>query len=184
MPRKSRIDAPGALNHVIARGIDRTKIFQDPADKRNFLERSGEILKATDTRCCAWALIPNHFHLLRRSGQASVTRAMRRLLTGYALWYNRRYRRRGHLFQTSFVTGIIFCLTPTLNLTRRVFSFILNHTGIDIIGWNTGVFPVTTGSIYLPENTCYSAIGTDSCGTNRIIGRYMTSSKNPPRSNG
>ena len=39
MPRKSRIDAAGALHHVIARGIDRGKIFQDPADKRNFLVR-------------------------------------------------------------------------------------------------------------------------------------------------
>jgi REP element-mobilizing transposase RayT len=52
MPRKSRIDAQ---HHVIARGIDRRKIFQDSADKRNFLDRLAEILKATETRCDAWA---------------------------------------------------------------------------------------------------------------------------------
>ena len=45
MPRKSRIDAAGALHHIIARGIDRGKPFQDPTDKRNFLGRLGEILK-------------------------------------------------------------------------------------------------------------------------------------------
>ena len=39
MPRKSRIDAAGALHHIIARGIDRSKIFQDPTAKRNFLKR-------------------------------------------------------------------------------------------------------------------------------------------------
>ena len=102
MPRKSRIDAPGALHHIIARGIDRGKIFQDPADKRNFLKRLGEILKATETRCYAWALIPNHFHLLLRTGHAPLATVMRRLLTGHALWYNRRHRRYGHLFQNRY----------------------------------------------------------------------------------
>jgi REP element-mobilizing transposase RayT len=69
MPRKSRIDAPGALHHVVARGIDRGKIFQDPVDKRNFIERLAEIIKGTETSCYAWALIPNHFHLLLRTGK-------------------------------------------------------------------------------------------------------------------
>ncbi len=55
MPRKSRIDAAGALHHIFARGIDRAKIFQDPTDKRNFLERLGEILNDIETRCSAWA---------------------------------------------------------------------------------------------------------------------------------
>ena len=64
MPRKSRKDAAGALHHVIARGIDRAKIFQDPTDKRNFIDRLAEILKSTKTRCFAWAIIPNHFHMI------------------------------------------------------------------------------------------------------------------------
>jgi hypothetical protein len=49
MPRRSRIDAPGALHHVIARGIEKRKIFQDDSDRNNFLERLGEILKETRT---------------------------------------------------------------------------------------------------------------------------------------
>ena len=60
MPRKSRIDAPGALHHVIVRGIDRQEIFSDDIDRRNFLERLGDILTDTNTACYAWALIPNH----------------------------------------------------------------------------------------------------------------------------
>ena len=44
MPRKSRIDAPGALHHIIARGIDRRRIFDDDADRDNFLDRLGNIL--------------------------------------------------------------------------------------------------------------------------------------------
>ncbi len=102
MPRKSRIDAAGALHHIIARGIDRGKIFQDPTDKRNFLKRLAEILKGTETHCYAWALIPNHFHLLLRTGNAPVATVMRRLLTGHAMGYNRRHRRYGHLFQNRY----------------------------------------------------------------------------------
>jgi hypothetical protein len=43
MPRKSRIDAPGALQHVIGRGINRQEIFSDKADYKAFLNRLGEI---------------------------------------------------------------------------------------------------------------------------------------------
>ena len=64
MPRKARIDAPGALHHIICRGIEQTEIFRDDADRENFVERLGQILSETDTPCYAWALIPNHFHLL------------------------------------------------------------------------------------------------------------------------
>jgi len=95
MPRKSRIDAAGALQYIIARGIDRGKIFQDPADKYNFLDRLAEILKSTKTGCYAWALIPNHFHLLLRTGNAPIATVMRRLLTDHGLWSNRRHRRCG-----------------------------------------------------------------------------------------
>ncbi len=51
MPRKSRIDAPGVLHHIIARGIERRKIFQDDHDRNNFLDRLGGILTETQTRC-------------------------------------------------------------------------------------------------------------------------------------
>ena len=102
MPRKARIDAPGALHHIICRGIERRKIFIDNADRDNFLERLGIILNKTSTPCYGWALIPNHFHLLLRSGNVSISTVMSRLLTGYAVSYNRRHRRYGHLFQNRF----------------------------------------------------------------------------------
>jgi len=102
MPRKSRIDAPGALHHVIGRGIDRQEIFSEKADYHDFLTRLGHILQESKTSCYAWALIPNHFHLLLRTGTVPVSTVMRRLLTGYAVTYNRRHRRFGHLFQNRY----------------------------------------------------------------------------------
>lgn len=102
MPRKARIDAPGAFHHIICRGIERRKIFYDDTDRDNFLERLENILKETSTPCYGWALIPNHFHLLLRTGKVPITTVMRRLLTGYAVSFNRRHRRYGHLFQNRF----------------------------------------------------------------------------------
>jgi REP element-mobilizing transposase RayT len=102
MPRKARIDAPGALHHIIGRGIERRKIFYSDADRDDFLERLETILTETLTPCYAWALIPNHFHLLLRTGKAPISTVMRRLLTGYAVSFNRRHRRYGHLFQNRF----------------------------------------------------------------------------------
>ena len=63
MPRKARIDAPGALHHIIIRGIERKAIFKDTADRENFFERSGQIISETETGCYAWVFMRNHLHL-------------------------------------------------------------------------------------------------------------------------
>ena len=102
MPRKSRIDAPEAVHHVIGRGIARSKIFMGDADRDDFLDRLGGLLRESKTICYAWALIPNHFHLLLRSGTVPLSSIMRRLLTGYAVSYNLRHHRYGHLFQNRY----------------------------------------------------------------------------------
>ena len=98
MPRQARIDAPGALHHIIIRGIERRVIFKDAQDYQNFLERLGHILTDASTPCYAWALMTNHAHMLLRTGTAPIATVMRRLLTGYAQQFNRRHRRNGHLF--------------------------------------------------------------------------------------
>jgi hypothetical protein len=72
MPRLSRIDPPGALHHIIDRGINRQRIFNDDADRDNFLDRLGNILVETQTACFAWSLIPNHISFIaanRHHGQ-------------------------------------------------------------------------------------------------------------------
>jgi len=83
MPRKARIDAPGALHHVIIRGIERRKIFRSDDDRKDFLNRLSALIPETKTDCFAWAIIPNHVLLLLRSGMAPVSVLMSRLLTGY-----------------------------------------------------------------------------------------------------
>jgi REP element-mobilizing transposase RayT len=102
MPRQARIDAPDALHHVIVRGIERQKIFRSDNDRDDFIERLENILTKTSTACYAWALIPNHVHLLLRTGTIPVSDVMRRLLTGYAVSYNLKHNRSGHLFQNRY----------------------------------------------------------------------------------
>jgi putative transposase len=102
MPRRSRIDAPGALHHIIARGIERKAIFRDDQDRADFLGRLGANLEESRTPCFAWAVLPNHIHLLLRTGATPISTLMRRVLTGYAVGYNHRHRRQGHLFQNRF----------------------------------------------------------------------------------
>ena len=56
----------------------------------------------SQTPCYAWALMRNHAHLLLRTGKLPVASFMQRLLTGYAVSFNRRHRRHGHLFQNRY----------------------------------------------------------------------------------
>jgi REP element-mobilizing transposase RayT len=102
MPRQSRIDAPGALHHIICRGIERRKIFRTNIDRDDFVSRLSQIIADSKTSCYAWALMPNHFHLLLRTGNVPIATVMRRLLTGYAVGFNRRQNRSGHLFQNRY----------------------------------------------------------------------------------
>ncbi|MCD6304811.1 MAG: transposase, partial [Deltaproteobacteria bacterium] len=94
---------------MTARGNERRRIFEDTKDRKEFLARLGEVLSGTETICYAWTLVPNHFHLLLRTGTQPMATVMRRLLTGYAISFNRRHRRYGHLFQNRY-KSILFAI--------------------------------------------------------------------------
>jgi len=102
MPRMSRLDTPGLLHHIIIRGIERRKIFNDNKDREDFIERLSVLLPRTKTQCYAWVFMTNHAHFLFRSGTSGISNLMRRLLTGYAVHYNRRHKRHGQLFQNRY----------------------------------------------------------------------------------
>jgi len=106
MPGTARLDTPGLLHHIMIRGIERRKIFNDGKDRENFIERLSVLVPETKTRCYAWSFLPNHAHFLFRSGPHGIAGLMRRLLTGYAVSYNRRHRRHGQLFQNRYKSVI------------------------------------------------------------------------------
>jgi REP element-mobilizing transposase RayT len=86
----------------MVRGIERRRIVDDELDRRKFVARVGELAQATGTKVYVWALLSNHAHLLLASGPKGLAQFMRRLLTGYAVHYNIRHRRYGHLFQNRY----------------------------------------------------------------------------------
>jgi len=102
MPRHARLDAPGTLHHVMARGIDGTDIFVDAADRTKFLGIVEEVVDKTGTRIPAWSIMSTHFHLLVLSGPSGLPSFMRKLMTRYAVYFNRRHHRTGHLFQNRY----------------------------------------------------------------------------------
>jgi len=120
MPRGPRLDIPGALHHVMVRGIDRQNIFLSDADRNDLLCRLGEGVLRSGLRVYAWALMSNHFHVLLRSGSEGLSTTMRRLLTGYAVRFNRRHRRWGHLFQNRYKSILVEEDSYLLELVRYV----------------------------------------------------------------
>jgi putative transposase len=120
MPRQSRLELPGSLHHIMARGIDGQDIFKNTKDLDHFKDRLGNLVLQSSNECFAWALMKNHFHLLIRSGDEPLSRMMRRLLTGHAVYFNHRHKRSGHLFQNRFKS--ILCQEDTyfLQLVRYI----------------------------------------------------------------
>jgi len=120
MPRQPRLDAPGALHHVMGRGIDGIKIFSNKRDREDFLERLADLCRADALSVYAWALMGNHYHLLLRTGNQQLSNSMRKLLTGYVVNYNRRHKRYGHLFQNRYKSIICEDDPYLLELTRYI----------------------------------------------------------------
>ncbi|MDI6761703.1 MAG: transposase [Thermodesulfobacteriota bacterium] len=120
MPRQPRLDAHGALHHVMGRGIERTNIFRTDRDRDDFLNRLANQCLDGNLIVYAWCLLSNHFHLLVRTGCQPISRSMKKLLTGYVVNFNLRHKRTGHLFQNRYKSIICEDDPYLLELTRYI----------------------------------------------------------------
>jgi len=120
MPRHARIDLPGLLHHVIVRGIEKRPVFLGDQDREEFLSRFSLLLAETETDCYAWALLDTHFHLLLQPRTVKLSSFMRRLLTGYAVVFNLRHQRSGHLFQNRYKSIVCDGDSYLLELVRYI----------------------------------------------------------------
>src|SRR5437868_840948 len=98
MPRKLRVQYPGAIYHVMNRGDRRDPIFADDKDRGRFVKTLGEACARTGWRVHAYCLIKNHFHLVVETPQPNLVPGMKWFLGTYTSRYNRRHKEFGHLF--------------------------------------------------------------------------------------
>jgi len=99
MARKPRAEVEGGLYHVITRGNNRRRMFDAPADYQKFLSLLALQKIKLPFFLYAYCLMTNHVHLLIERQADTIGRIMHRVLTGYSRYYNRRYRRVGHLLE-------------------------------------------------------------------------------------
>ncbi len=107
MPRKMRVEYPGALYHLMSRGDRREPIFKDDRDRVCFLETLGEACGKTGWRVQAWCLMANHFHLVVETPKANLVSGMRWLLGVYTARFNRRHKLSGHLFSGRYKALVV-----------------------------------------------------------------------------
>ena len=99
MARKPRVHYKGALYHVMARGNQGQRIFKDRADRQRYFELLKENQERFGYRLYAYVLMGNHVHLLIEVSDIPLSKIMQNLLFRYTRYWNRRYRKMGHLFQ-------------------------------------------------------------------------------------
>lgn len=120
MGRPLRIEFPGAVHHVTARGNARQAIFQDDLDRTAFLDILGKVIERHGWVLHAYCLMGNHYHLLLETPKANLSTGMRTLNGRYTNAFNRRHRRAGHVFQGRFGSVLVEKQSHLLELCRYV----------------------------------------------------------------
>ncbi len=120
MARPLRLEYPGAVYHVTARGHERSSIFRIEADRKKFLELLRSIGRDEKWLIHAYCLMTNHYHLLVETPLGRLSRGMRSLNGRYTQWFNWKHRRSGHLFEGRFRSVLVQKETHLLELCRYV----------------------------------------------------------------
>jgi len=107
MPRKLRIQYPGAVYHVMNRGDRREDIFADDKDREKFLETLGQTCEKTRWQVHGYCLMSNHFHLVVETPQRNLVAGMKWFLGTYTGRFNRRHKEFGHLFSGRYKALIV-----------------------------------------------------------------------------
>lgn len=138
--RKLRIWYPGAMYHLMDRGVRKMEIFQDNFDKRIFMEILRDELKKKRCKLHAYCLMTNHFHLLLETGDIRIGYFMQAFSSKYAMQYNHRHSLKGHVFEDRYRS----CLVET----DRYFLHVSRYIHLN---------PVTAKMVTRPEDYYWSS---------------------------
>ncbi|MCK5116902.1 MAG: transposase [Candidatus Aegiribacteria sp.] len=140
MTRSLRIEYPGAVYHVTARGTGRQNIFLNDSDRTKFLDRLLMTVSRYNWLCHAYCLMSNHYHLLLETSDGNLSAGMKLLNSVYAQYFNHSHDRTGHLFQGRFKAIVVEKDSYLLELCRYI---VLN--------------PVRSGIVETPSDYTWSS---------------------------
>lgn len=151
MARPLRLQFPGGVYHVTARGNDRQSIFEDDADCSRFLIVLASVVARYRVRCHAYCLMGNHYHLLLETPDANLSIAMRQLNGVYTQRFNRRHERGGHVLQGRFGAQLVDGHAYLHEVCRYI---VLNPVRAGLVShprdWSWSSFRATAGEIPTP----------------------------------
>jgi REP element-mobilizing transposase RayT len=151
MSRPLRLQLPGGVYHVTARGNDRRRIFEDDADCARFLTVLATMVDRHRVLCHAYCLMVNHYHLLVQTPDANLSRAMRHLNGVYTQRFNRRHERCGHVLQGRFGAKLIDGDAYLREVCRYI---VLNPVRAGLVthprDWRWSSFCATAGEVAAP----------------------------------
>lgn len=152
MARPLRLEFPGALYHVTARGNAQQPIFLDKTDRQHFLHLLGREILQQHWRCYVYCLMDNHYHLVVETPEPNLSRGLRRLHGTYTRWFNRRHHRVGHVLQGRFKGLLVEKESYLQELCRYV---VLNPVRAGLVSdattWVWSSYRATVGNQVAPE---------------------------------
>ena len=107
MTRPLRLEFPGAFYHIVNRGNAQGKIFLNNRDREKFLEYLRDSVDRFSLIVHAYCLMDNHYHLIVETPEPNISRALQWLNVSYAVYFNKKRNRIGHVFQGRFKALIV-----------------------------------------------------------------------------
>jgi putative transposase len=107
MPRKLRVEYPGAMYHVMSRGDRREKIFLDDVDRQDFVKTLAEACQKTGWQVHAYCLMPNHYHAVMETPEPNLVAGMAWLQSTYTIRLNHRHKLVGHVFSGRYKAQLV-----------------------------------------------------------------------------
>lgn len=120
MTRPLRFEIEGGVYHITARGNEQNDIFVDENDKRKFVTLLSELPRRYKVKIHAYVLMSNHYHLLLETPKGNISKAMHYLNVSYTVYFNRRYKRSGHLFQGRYKSIVIEKDSYLISVSRYI----------------------------------------------------------------
>jgi len=185
MARPLRLEFAGALYHITSRGDRREDIFEDDADRADFLSVLGDVCAQHNWVCHAYCLMSNHYHLLVETPDGNLSKGMRQLNGVYTQHFNRRHSRVGHVFQGRYKAILVDKDDYLLELARYI---VLNPVRAQMVrsakDWGWSSYRATAGQAESPEwlqtDWLLAAFGSRKGKAMEAYRRFVAEGKNQP----